>query len=1192
MSSKPFDERTSVPSLNYKTTMHERSFWDKTKKFGNKLYEEVKQPLLQGTQNVVDVTSPVETNISELPSINDAIDDAFTVDESEVGFKVYRRMGELAKLKEGLGEASKEDVDTYNQNLKRLVTENLGYDGLGFNRDTGKYLVKKEGNWKELDPTLFQKIVAEAIGDKAEIYGAIAGAKAGTKIAPGLWKVPMALLGGSVGAGLGSMVDTTAGILSTGQKLSTKQFLDEAGKSALLDATGAVVGGALIKVAGKTLQAPKKAIDLLLKGNIDGAKKILKSDLKLEHNQLEDAFTQLQASQKEQYGKGFLKGTEKKQEELLASTMAHPQGERIVKEAVQNNPKASFELEKSIDQRAKQVLDGVDGVDGKTIKKYVDTYEDRVKKQYKSMRSNFKNALKETDYRFDLDSLGLDKSLDDLSTRVVDPNVKARFEGMVGAIENIVEQSKNGKGVERDIDSLLDIRQMMNGFYRKNKNAFALAPDKRTFKEMVGSIDKEIDNALEKVNNPELKDKLLKSFDDARESYKAFYDVADTHLYQTLMGKGKSAEERVTALLKHVKDDNGEFQALLKNLDPVEQGKVEETILKGVLEKNTHGNAGEIKSIDYASVVDEFEKLKPFVKNENTLESMRLVAEMNKKFAHDFAMAKVVKGVRVNTSSGGIATTIEGIIRAVGAKKLFDYIQTIIPFFDGPKRLALQRHIGKALERSRTPVEMARKLINNPDMPKPIRSDLTALIRSNNAILRAKSEKAKKEALAQNEKISAEIEAKKEAKVKAIGEFKTPSSEELKTVEKLHHDDKTATMARTIRTIQEGKATTADVERYIDAKEKINPVKFEKFLNKEQVAQLGTKYKDVGDKEIKELESLRDFMLTKEGAKLSSVVHPQKFKKLLHDLKTKGVPRSLEYDKTYNELRGVYHEFKDEIEKAYPSSNSNVMDDFGNPLFGIGAVGAGLGAGAEVSRADESLDKLLKVNNIYNKEIDMNDFTKKIKELDAEIDFTKNKLTGISDTDRASTVQGLEELRDDLKRNNTIPYHGLLELIAKGEGTSKEKALEKGYKSEYDVTLGYGAYVDDKSLPISFMTLSELMQTQRKMLRNKKNRWNSSAVGKYQITRTTLKYLMKKMQLKGTERFTPELQDKMAIELLKRRGLNKFKSGRITLKDFHNRLSKEWASIARHGSKKGSYGQHVGTSSDALASSLEDIRNA
>jgi len=112
------------------------------------------------------------------------------------------------------------------------------------------------------------------------------------------------------------------------------------------------------------------------------------------------------------------------------------------------------------------------------------------------------------------------------------------------------------------------------------------------------------------------------------------------------------------------------------------------------------------------------------------------------------------------------------------------------------------------------------------------------------------------------------------------------------------------------------------------------------------------------------------------------------------------------------------------------------------------------------------------------------------------------------------------------------------------------------------------------------------------MLRNKKNRWNSSAVGKYQITRRTLKDLMRTMKLKGNEKFTPELQDKMAMQLLKRRGLDKFMSGKISQKDFHNRISKEWASVARHGSDKGTYGQHVGTSSDALASLLGEVKNA
>jgi len=482
----------------------EKSLWEKIKKSAQKASKEIVGPIKQGVQNVVDLVSPVDIDLgTKHEHLTTIIDKAMTPDENDIGFRTYRRIGELAKLKEGLGEASQEDIKQYNANLKKLLIEDLGYEDFGVSKKNGKYGVKKNGEWSYLDPTTFQKIVGEALGDKAEIYGAIVGAKAGAKLGGGAkGKLLGAIGGGALGAGAGSLIDTTASIISTGQKLNAKQLENEILKSSLLDATGAVVGGAVLKVAGKTLQAPKRAVDLLLKGNIDGAKSILKSDLKLTDDELKEAFDQLQASQKESYGKGLLDGTEKTQEELLGATMSHPQGERIIKEAISNNPKASFELEQSIDQRANRVLDGVDGVDGTTIKKYIDGYEAKVKKQYGQMRDDFSNALKETDYRFDLDSLGLDKSLDDLSKRVVDPMAKAKFEGMVGAIENIVEQSKNGTGVERNIDSLLDIRQMMNRFYRKNKNAFDLAPDKKTFRDMIGSIDQEIDNALNKVENP------------------------------------------------------------------------------------------------------------------------------------------------------------------------------------------------------------------------------------------------------------------------------------------------------------------------------------------------------------------------------------------------------------------------------------------------------------------------------------------------------------------------------------------------------------------------------------------------------------------------------------------------------------------------------------------------------------------
>lgn len=151
----------------------------------------------------------------------------------------------------------------------------------------------------------------------------------------------------------------------------------------------------------------------------------------------------------------------------------------------------------------------------------------------------------------------------------------------------------------------------------------------------------------------------------------------------------------------------------------------------------------------------------------------------------------------------------------------------------------------------------------------------------------------------------------------------------------------------------------------------------------------------------------------------------------------------------------------------------------------------------------------------------------------------------------------------------------LLEQIAAGEGTSDFKARLKGYQSGYDVTLGYGAYVDDKAVQISRLTLDELDKLQTEMLNNPKNKWNSSAAGKYQIVRTTMRDLRKTLGLRGSDRFDAALQTRCAISLLNRRGYQKYKRGVITAKQFQYNLSLEWASIANP--YTGQAIQHTGT---------------
>ena len=200
--------------------------------------------------------------------------------------------------------------------------------------------------------------------------------------------------------------------------------------------------------------------------------------------------------------------------------------------------------------------------------------------------------------------------------------------------------------------------------------------------------------------------------------------------------------------------------------------------------------------------------------------------------------------------------------------------------------------------------------------------------------------------------------------------------------------------------------------------------------------------------------------------------------------------------------------------------------------------------------------------------------------------------TETNGTDAANGTDGTTGPNGPARTSNldvTPGIRNLLDEIAEGEGTSDATARQRGYNSGYDVTLGYGAYADDKSKPLTSMTLGEVKALQRRMLNNPSNRFNSSAAGRYQIVGTTLRGLQREMGLSDDEVFTPELQDRMALQLLERRGLSRFQSGRLSLSGFQNNLAYEWASIGRADTGRSAYGQGTGTSSAEIRAVLNAL---
>lgn len=110
-------------------------------------------------------------------------------------------------------------------------------------------------------------------------------------------------------------------------------------------------------------------------------------------------------------------------------------------------------------------------------------------------------------------------------------------------------------------------------------------------------------------------------------------------------------------------------------------------------------------------------------------------------------------------------------------------------------------------------------------------------------------------------------------------------------------------------------------------------------------------------------------------------------------------------------------------------------------------------------------------------------------------------------------------------------------------------------RAGYDVI--YGNKQHKLKTPLTRMTLDEVLEAQRTWSKNH----GSSAAGGYQFMRRTLLDLMQELGLKGSQKLDPDLQDRLAFHLLKRRGFQAFLAGKITMVEFGNRLAMEWASL-------------------------------
>lgn len=168
---------------------------------------------------------------------------------------------------------------------------------------------------------------------------------------------------------------------------------------------------------------------------------------------------------------------------------------------------------------------------------------------------------------------------------------------------------------------------------------------------------------------------------------------------------------------------------------------------------------------------------------------------------------------------------------------------------------------------------------------------------------------------------------------------------------------------------------------------------------------------------------------------------------------------------------------------------------------------------------------------------------------------------------RRLSVPELQDNGNNAPTGSSVPSKPLLDLIRKGEASGS-----------YDAMFG----VKGDGAKISNLTVDEVLSKQKEAV---KGGSESSAAGGYQFINKTLQGLKDKLGLKGDEKMTPELQDKLGHALVEQRGYSDYKSGKISKYQFADNLSKEWAALPNMTGK----GTYDGVGSNKANVSLTDL---
>jgi hypothetical protein len=199
--------------------------------------------------------------------------------------------------------------------------------------------------------------------------------------------------------------------------------------------------------------------------------------------------------------------------------------------------------------------------------------------------------------------------------------------------------------------------------------------------------------------------------------------------------------------------------------------------------------------------------------------------------------------------------------------------------------------------------------------------------------------------------------------------------------------------------------------------------------------------------------------------------------------------------------------------------------------------------------------------------------------------------TGLVSSDDTDSGAGTGQAVQGTQTSENTPesLRPLLNLIAQVESQGSG-----GYNAYNRGTIGNRVLSANERIDFSNMRISELQRRQSLPIENPERIF---AAGRYQIIPSTLNETLRRTGITPDQFFSPDVQDRLAIQLLIGAGLNRYRSNAISAETFGNNIARIWAGLPvvtgpRAGFSFYGGANRAGVSVASVTNAIASIRNS